>query len=58
MRKNDLRVWAVWDPVIHRLEYISESRCDCEKIISLHRKANRLGLEILRFDLCPIYRDK
>lgn len=53
-RKN-LRVWAVWDNVINRVEYLSESRVDCEKIVKLFEKSGRRGLEILRFDLCPLY---
>ena len=58
MRKNDLRVWGVWDPQISRLEYLSESRGNCEKILKLYQAAHRVGLEIVRFDLCPLYRDK
>lgn len=57
MRKNDLRVWAVWDTVISRMEYLSQSYTDCEKVKKLFEKSGRKGLELLRFDLCPLYRD-
>lgn len=58
MRKNDLRCWGVWDCKLSRLEYLSEDRASCEQIVRLFAKAKRVGLEIVRFDLSPIYRDK
>lgn len=58
VRKNDLRVWGVWDPVVSRLEYVSSSYSEASKILKLHKKANRAGVELLRFDLCPLYKDR
>lgn len=58
MNLLDMRVWGVWDPVISRLEYLSQSYNDCNQILKLHTKAGRLGLEIIRFDLSAIDRDR
>lgn len=58
MAKNDLRVWGVWDPIISRLEYLSQSYGDCQHIIKLFNKAHRVGCEVVRFDLSPLYRDE
>lgn len=58
MLKNNLRVWGVWDSVISRLEYLSESQSDCRNIIKLFEKSHRFGVELVRFDLSPIYYDK
>lgn len=55
MDRKNLRVWAVWDNVISRIEYLSQSLVDCEKIVKLFEKSGRRGLEVLRFDLCPLY---
>ena len=57
MIKNNLRVWGVWDRVISRLEYLSESQSDCRHIIRLFEKSNRKGVELVRFDLSPLYYD-
>lgn len=57
MRKNDLRVWGVWDSVISRLEYLSESQSDCRNMIRLFEKSHRKGVELVRFDLSPLYYD-
>lgn len=57
MQKNNLRVWGVWDRVIFRVEYLSESQSSCRQIIRLHEQAGRRGLELLRFDLSPLYYD-
>ena len=57
MTKNNLRVWGVWDRVISRLEYLSESQSSCRQIIRLHEQAGRRGLELVRFDLSPLYYD-
>lgn len=57
MIKNNLRVWGVWDPVISRLEYLSESQSGCRQIIRLHEQSGRRGLELVRFDLSPLYYD-
>lgn len=58
MVKNNLRVWGVWDPVISRLEYLSQEQSGCRQMIHLHEQAGRRGLELLRFDLSPLYYDK
>lgn len=57
MLKNNLRVWGVWDRVISRLEYLSESQSDCRNIIRLFEKSHRQGVELVRFDLSPLYYD-
>lgn len=57
MLKNNLRVWGVWDSVISRLEYLSESQSDCNSMIKLFEKSNRRGFELVRFDLSPLYYD-
>ena len=57
MIKNNLRVWGVWDNVISRLEYLSESQSDCRNMIRLFQKSNRRGVELVRFDLSPLYYD-
>ena len=57
MLKNNLRVWGVWDRVISRLEYLSESQTACRQVMQLFQKSGRTGLELLRFDLCPLYYD-
>ena len=57
MRKNDLRVWGVWDRLIGRLEYLSESQSSCRQFMTLLEKAHRSGFELIRFDLSPIYYD-
>ena len=57
MIKNNLRVWGVWDRVISRLEYLSESQSDCRNMIKLFEKSHRLGVELVRFDLSPLYYD-
>ena len=57
MVKNNLRVWGVWDRVISRIEYLSESQSSCRQVIKLFSKSGRTGLELLRFDLCPLYYD-
>lgn len=57
MVKNNLRVWGVWDSVISRLEYLSESQSDCRQMIKLFENSNRRGFELVRFDLCPLYYD-
>lgn len=56
--KNDLRVWAVYDRVIGRIEYFAESQSDCRRMIELFNKSGRLGVELLRFDLSPLYYDR
>lgn len=58
MIKNNLRVWGVWDRVISRLEYLSESQSDCRNILRLFEKSHRVGVELVRFDLSPLYYDK
>lgn len=57
---NDLRVWAVFDHLIGRIEYLSESYSDCCRVKHLYEKSPcRRSIEVLRFDLCPLYhRDK
>lgn len=57
MVKNNLRVWGVWDRVISRLEYLSESQSDCRNMIKLFEKSHRSGVELVRFDLSPLYYD-
>ena len=57
MIKNNLRVWGVWDRVISRLEYLSESQSDCRDMIKLFEKSHRSGVELVRFDLSPLYYD-
>ena len=57
MLKNTLRVWGVWDKVISRLEYLSESQSDCRNMIKLFQKSHRSGVELVRFDLSPLYYD-
>ena len=57
MLKNNLRVWGVWDRVISRIEYLSESQSSCRQIMHLFQTSGRTGLELLRFDLCPLYYD-
>lgn len=57
MVKNNLRVWGVWDRVISRIEYLSESQSACRHVIKLFEQSGRTGLELLRFDLCPLYYD-
>lgn len=57
MLKNNLRVWGVWDRVISRLEYLSESQSDCRNVIRLFNKSHRQGVELVRFDLSPLYYD-
>ena len=57
MLKNNLRVWGVWDRVISRLEYLSESQADCRNMIKLFEKSHRSGVELVRFDLSPLYYD-
>ena len=57
MRKCDLRLWAVWDPVISRIEISSESQSACRNVLDLMAKNGRTGLQLLRFDLCPLYYD-
>lgn len=57
MLKNNLRVWGVWDSVISRLEYLSESQSDCRSMIKLFEKSHRRGFELVRFDLSPLYYD-
>ena len=57
IRKNDLRVWGVWDSCISRLEYLSQSQSDCRHIMELYRKVHRDGIQLLRFDLSPLYYD-
>lgn len=57
MLKNNLRVWGVWDRVIGRIEYLSESQNACRQFMKLLEQAHRTGFELLRFDLCPLYYD-
>lgn len=57
MTKNNLRVWGVWDPVISRLEYLSESQSASRQFIKVHDPSGRRGLEFVRFDLSPLYYD-
>lgn len=57
MLKNNLRVWGVWDRVIGRIEYLSESQNSCRQFIKLLEQAHRTGFELLRFDLSPLYYD-
>ena len=57
MLKNNLRVWGVWDRVIERVEFLSESQNACRQVMRLFEKSGRTGLELLRFDLCPLYYD-
>lgn len=47
----------MWDSVLHRIEYLSESQNACRKMIQLFQKSHRTGFELLRFDLCPLYYD-
>ena len=56
VRMNDLRVWAVYDSIIGRIEYLSESQSACRKMIKLFEDSHRSGMSLLRFDLCPLYR--
>lgn len=48
----------MWDNVISRLEYLSESQSDCRNMIKLFEKSHRSGVELVRFDLSPLYYDK
>lgn len=57
IRKNNLRVWGVWDRVIGRIEYLSESQSSCRSFMKLLEQSHRTGFELLRFDLSPLYYD-
>lgn len=51
----DLRVWALYDTIIGRIEYLSSSWTDCHKMELLFRKSHRSGVVLLRFDVSPLY---
>lgn len=53
---NDLRVWAVYDLVISRIEFLSENQSECRKMSKTLERAGR-SVRLLRFDLSPLYRD-
>ena len=57
MVKNNLRVWGVFDRVLGRIEYLSESQTSCRQFMKLLEQAHRTGFELLRFDLSPLYYD-
>lgn len=56
MKREDMRVWAVYDNLIGRIEFLSESRSECDRIKHLYDRSPMIRyLEILRFDLSPLY---
>lgn len=56
--KNDLRIWAVYDNLSNRIEFMSQSRSECDRIFHLYKNRGLIRfLEVLRFDLCPLYRN-
>lgn len=55
---NDLRVWGLYDKLIGRIEFLSESKTECEKIRHLYEHSPMIRkLVIIRFDLSPLYYD-
>lgn len=58
MLKENLRCWGVWDSVISRLEYLSESQASCRQMLTLFEKSHRRGMELVRFDISPLYLDQ
>lgn len=57
--KNDLRIWALYDHLVNRIEFLSESYTEVNRIYHLWKAKGQIrDLEVLRFDLCDLYKDK
>lgn len=56
MIKNNLRVWGVWSRACGKILFVDADRNNCSAVVK-RQKSIIPDLEILRFDLSPLYYD-